>query len=149
MLRTELQAVLNDVVAAAQEAAEGHEAAAEMVVGDPELAGMLRDLAQARRAAAEDLADEVRRLGDLPRAPNADLEAVREALTFVKAAFSLDEGRTVVEDRAHAEAALGEAVATALAHPELPQTARRRLEALDAEIREAHRQLQALGFTRN
>lgn len=146
MLRTEVQTLLNDVEAACQETADGHEAAAEMVES-PELAALLRELAQARRAAAEDLAEEVRRLGDLPRAPDSDLEALREAVTFVKAAFSLDEDRTVLEDRARAEAALGATVARALAHPELRETARLRLQALARDIEAARGRLEAFGFT--
>ncbi len=51
VLLSELQTALNDVVVAGLEAADGHEAAAELLADD-RLAGMLRDLARARREAA-------------------------------------------------------------------------------------------------
>ena len=123
MLRTELQIALNDVAVALQEAADGHEWAADFVP-DPQLADLLRELAGERRSLAAALGEQLKALGDLPRAPDTDLETVRDLVSRIKAAFSPDERQALLEDRAAAEANLESRVETALARDDLPDDAR-------------------------
>jgi hypothetical protein len=141
VLLSELQIALNDVVVACLEAADGHEAAAGMLEEEDRLAGRLRDLAQARRQAADELGDAIRRLGDLPPAPDADLEAARELASLVKAALSPDQRQTLMQERAAAEARLEACIAQALARADLPETARAALLELSASSRAARERL--------
>jgi uncharacterized protein (TIGR02284 family) len=140
LLLSELQTALNDVVVACLEAVDGHEAAAGMLADD-HLAGMLHDLARARRAAADELGEVVRALGDLPPAPDADLEVARELATRVKAALSPDQRLTVMQERAAAEARLAACTAQALARADLPETARAALQDLAASSQQARDRL--------
>lgn len=134
MLRSELQIALNDVEVALQEAADGHEWAADFVP-DPELSGLLREMAAARRGLSEALGEQLIELGDLPRAPDTDLETVRDLVSRVRAAFSPDERQALLEDRAAAEARLEACADTALARDDLSEETR----ALLQEIRERAR----------
>ncbi len=140
VLLSELQAALNDVIVACMETADGHDATAGMLQ-DERLAGLLRDLARTRREAADELGDVIRELGNLPPAPDADLEVARELASRVKAALSPDERQTLMQERAAAEAHLETCIAQALAHADLPETARTPLSRLSASSQEAHDRL--------
>jgi len=142
LLLSELQTALNDVVVACLETADGHEAAADILDADP-LALTLRDRARARRQAADELGEVIRELGELPPAPDADLETVRELATRVKAALSPDERATLMQERAEAEAHLEASIAHALARTDLPETARALLQRLSASSQEARDRLAA------
>jgi uncharacterized protein (TIGR02284 family) len=146
LLRSELQTALHDVVLACLETADGHEAAAAILANDP-LAATLRAWAQERREAAARLGDIVRQLDDLPPEPDADLETVRELATWVKAALSPDQRRTVVEERRAAEAHLLETIEQALARPDLPEHARSLLLDLRTAAARAHEQLTEMAET--
>jgi uncharacterized protein (TIGR02284 family) len=122
MLRSELQIALNDVQVALQEAADGHEWAADFVP-DPQLGDLLRELALERRSLAEALGEQLKALGDLPRAPDTDLETVRDLVSRIKAAFSPDERQALLDDRAAAEARLEACAETVLARDDLPEDA--------------------------
>lgn len=137
MLRSELQIALNDVEVALQEAADGHEWAADFVP-DPELSGLLREIAAERRALSEALGEQLIELGDLPRAPDSDLETVRDLVSRIRAAFSPDERQALLEDRAAAEAHIEACAGTALARDDLSEETR----ALVQEIRERARAAQ-------
>jgi uncharacterized protein (TIGR02284 family) len=141
MLRDDLQTALGAVVVACLEAADGHEAAAGLVE-DAALAGLLRELAGQRRAAAEELSRDLRNLGDLPRAPDSDFEAIELAVTHLKAWLAQDPERTLVDERAAAEAGIQDAVAEALAQPDLPEDGRRHLEALRDQVASARTRLE-------
>jgi len=140
VLLSELQTALNEVVVACLEAAEGHEAAAGMLADD-RLAGVLRELARARREAASELGDVIRQLGDLPPAPDPDLEVARELASRVKAALSPDERQTLMPERAAAEAHLEACIAQALARADLPEPARASLLRLSASSQDARDRL--------
>jgi hypothetical protein len=128
-------------VVACLEAADGHEAAAGMLEEGDRLAGGLRDLARARREAADQLGEAIRALGDLPPAPDADLEAARELASLVKAALLPDQRQTLMQERADAETCLETCTAQALARADLPETARATLLELAASSREARERL--------
>lgn len=143
MLRNELQTALNDVVVACDEAADGHEHAATFLEEqDGEPVRLLRALAEQRRAAATELGDQLRGLGDLPKAPDTELETLHDVVARVKAALSADERQAVLEDRAQAEAAIEQAATTALRLP-VPDRCRELLAQLQEETRLAQQRLVA------
>lgn len=143
MLRTELQTAMNDVIVACEDVADGHENAAEFIE-DEAIARTLLDIAAVRCTAAEELAEHLRELGDLPKAPDSDYETVRDALARFKAALSPDERETIIGERLAAEQALGEAVMRALERPELPDRTREVLLQLLDDVRAAQEQLAGL-----
>lgn len=141
MLRDDRQTALNDVVVACAEAADGHAHAAQLVEAH-ELARVLEALAEQRSAAADELGEHLRGLGDLPKAPDSDLEAIRELAERVSAALSADEQTRLVEERERAEAAVEETVAAALDYG-LPTATRDVLVRLREEARLARERLRA------
>jgi uncharacterized protein (TIGR02284 family) len=142
VLLSELQTALNDVVVACLEAADGHDSAAATIQED-HLAGMLGELARSRREAADRLGEIVRELGALPPAPDADLEAVRELASRLRAALSPDERQTLMQERAAAEAHLEACIAQALARADLPERARSFLQQLSTSTQNARDRLAA------
>jgi uncharacterized protein (TIGR02284 family) len=143
MLRSELQVALNDVVVACLEAADGHERSADFEL-DPQLADLLRVLTEERRSLAEALGERLKATGDLPRAPDSDLEAVRGVVSRFKAALSADERRALLEERAVAEANLEEVAASALCRDDLPADARALVEQIRERARNARDRLTTL-----
>ena len=141
LLRNELQTALQDLEVACLEVADGHEAAAEILADDDPLAPVLRELAGARRAAAEHLADCIRQLDDLPAEPDADLETARELAARVVAALSPDQHRTVAAERATAEGHLVTLAEAALGQHELADDARRLVERIRSDAAAAQRRL--------
>jgi hypothetical protein len=122
------------------EVADGHEAAAGTLADDP-LAPKLRELAAARRAAAERLAECIREQGDLPAEPDADLETARDLATRVMAALSGDRHHTLAAERAAAEGHLVMVAATALEQPGVSATACALLEEVHRDANAAQQQL--------
>jgi Domain of unknown function (DUF2383) len=145
LLRNALQTALHDVVLACGEAADGDEAAAELLEGDP-LAEVLRRLAQERRELAGRLGERLRELDDLPPEPDADLETVRELATWVKAALAGDQRHTVLHERKAAEAHLQSTADQALAQPDLAPETRTLLEQIRAAAEAAQHQLTRLAL---
>jgi uncharacterized protein (TIGR02284 family) len=143
LLRNELQVALQDAEVACVEVADGHDAAAEILADDP-LAATLRELAQARRAAAAQLGDHLRQLGDLPRAPDTDLETFRELAARLKAALAADHRRVLLDERSAAEAHLADTAEVALAQAELSPETRALVEETRAASRAAADRLTAL-----
>lgn len=143
LLRNERQVALQDAEVACLEVADGHDAAAEILADDP-LAATLRELAEARRGAAAQLGDHLRQLGDLPRAPDTDLETFRELATRLKAALAADHRRALLDERIAAEAQLADTADRALEHPELSPETRALVEATRAAARAAADRLAAL-----
>lgn len=142
MLRSELQIALNDVEVALQEAADGHEWAADFVA-DPEFADLLRQLAGERRGLAEALGEQLKALGDLPRTPDTDLETVRDLVSRIKAAFSPDESQALLDDRASAEAHLEACARTALTRDDLSDETRALLQKILEAARLAKERMSA------
>lgn len=143
MLRTELQTALNDVIVACEDVADAYENAAS-VVEDEAIAQTFLDIARARHAAAEELAEHLRALGDLPRAPDSDYETVRDALMRVKAALSAAELEALVEELRAADEGLEQTVMTALERPDLPARARDVLLQVQDDVRAAKERLARL-----
>jgi hypothetical protein len=102
LLRTELQVALNDTIVACHEAADGHETAAD-VIPDFDVAARLRTFGRERREGAERLGEHLRALGDLPKVPDSDLEALRDLISRFKSALSPEQWRSLLDDRIQAE----------------------------------------------
>ena len=122
MLRDGRQVALNLVVEALLEAAHVHGQGADVLDAESDLARALRALAERRRRAALELGDHVRRLGDLPSEPDADLKAVKDVLAWVQGALADDQREQVLERSRQAEADLAESVRAALAEDLPPDT---------------------------
>ena len=141
LLRNELQTALQDLEVACLEVADGHDCAAAILADDDPLAPALRELAGARRAAAERLGESIRQLDDLPAEPDADLETARELAARVMAALSPDQHRTVAAERAAAEDHLVTLAEAALGQPELAEDARRLVERIRTDAAVAQQRL--------
>jgi hypothetical protein len=141
LLRNELQTALQDLEVACLEVADGHEAAAGILADDDPLAPVLRELAGARRAAAERLGEHIRQLDDLPAEPDADLETARELAARVIAALSPDQHHTVAAERAAAEGHLVTLAEAALDQHGLADDARRLVEQIRIDAAAARQRL--------
>lgn len=113
MLRDERQAALNEVIQASLEAAHAHEQGA-VLLEDRDPAAALRALAAQRTRAAEQLGEHLRRLGDLPKEPDADLETARGLLSRLRVALSGDPRDPILQHARHAEEHLATTVRNAL-----------------------------------
>lgn len=141
MLRDERQVALNDVIVACKEAADGYDDAATLI-GDPTLAARFSDYGRQRREAAAELEDHIRRLGDLPRTPDADSETIERLVTHLKAALSSDERAALLREREDAETEIGRRVADALDR-DLPEETKAVLRRLALAVSEAAQHLAA------
>jgi Domain of unknown function (DUF2383) len=128
MLRDARQVAINQVVEALLEAAHVHEQGAEMLE-EQSLAAALRALAGRRAGTALELGDHVRRLGDLPSEPDADLQAARDVLARLQVAVMDDPREQVLQRCRHAEEHLAEMVRAAQGE-DLPSDTRAVLESL-------------------
>jgi predicted Fe-S protein YdhL (DUF1289 family) len=129
MRRDARQVAINQVVEALLEAAHQHEHGTELLDADPDLARALQTLAERRRRAALELGEHLRRLGDLPSEPDADLQAAKDVLAWVQGALADDQRDQVLQRCRQAEEHLAEKVRAALAE-DLPSDTRALLEQL-------------------
>jgi hypothetical protein len=130
MLRDERQVALNLVIQALLGAAHVHQQGADLVEGrDEDLAAALRALAERRQRAALELGEHVRRLGDLPSEPDADLQTATDLLARLQVAMADDERDEIVQRSRHTEEDLAENVRAAL-EQDLPADTRTLLESL-------------------
>jgi uncharacterized protein (TIGR02284 family) len=128
MLRDARQVALNQVVEALLDAAHVHQQGAELL-DEQGFAGALRALAERRSGAALELGDHVRRLGDLPSEPDADLQAARDVLARLQVAVTDDPRDQVLQRCRHAEEHLADLVRAAQGE-DLPSDTREVLEHL-------------------
>jgi uncharacterized protein (TIGR02284 family) len=128
MLRDDRQVAINLVVEALLEAAHIHEEGADLLEGQ-DLAAALRALAEQRRRAAQELGEHVRRLGDLPSEPDADLQAAKDLFARLQVAVADDQRDQVAQRSRYAEEHLAQTVRAALEH-DLPADTRAVLEGL-------------------
>ena len=128
MLRDARQVALNQVVEALLEAAHVHQQGAELL-DEQGLAGALRALAERRERAALELGDHVRRLGDLPSEPDADLQTAKDVLARLQVAVMDDPRDQVLQRCRYAEEQLADLVRAAQGE-DLPSDTREVLEHL-------------------
>jgi uncharacterized protein (TIGR02284 family) len=126
MLRDDRQVVINLVIEALLDAAHVHEEGAELLE-DQDLSAALRALAGQRRRVALELGEHLRRLGDLPSEPDADLQAAKDLLARLQIAMADDQRDQVAQRSRHAEEHLAERVRAAL-EEDLPAETRAVLE---------------------
>jgi uncharacterized protein (TIGR02284 family) len=131
MLRDARQVAINQVVEGLLEAAHLHEQGAELLAAEPDLARALRALTERRRRAAQELGEHVRRLGDLPSEPDADLQAAKDVLAWVQDALADDQRDQVLQRCRQVEEHLALKVREAL-DEDLPSDTRAVLEQLGA-----------------
>ena len=129
MLRDDRQVAINQVIQALLKAADVHQEGAALLETDSDLAAVLRALAERRQQLAHELGDHVRRLGDLPSEPDADLQAAKSVLVWVQAALAEDRRDEVLQHCRQAEEDLAEKVRAAL-EEDLPADTRAVLEQL-------------------
>jgi hypothetical protein len=129
MLRDDRQVAINLVVEALLEAGHVHEEGSASLEADPDLAYALEALAERRRSAAQELGEHLRRLGDLPSEPDADLQTAKDVLAWVQVALADDQRDQVLQRSRHAEEHLAETVRAAL-DEDLPSDTRAVLQDL-------------------
>lgn len=132
ILRDDKLVALNEVLRSSEDIVIRYQDAADLVE-DTHTAERLRALGWRREAFIERLREQVRVLGDLPQDVDVEREQLGELMDRVKAAFSGDRRRMLIEARLHAEESALNQVEAALAY-DLPQAARRLLEDLKADI---------------
>jgi uncharacterized protein (TIGR02284 family) len=113
MLRDDRQVAINLVIEALLSAAHVHQQGADLVA-DEDLAAALRAWAERRRGVALELGEHVRRLGDLPSEPDADLQTATDLLARLQVAMADDERDQVVQRSRQAEEDLTAKVRAAL-----------------------------------
>lgn len=116
MWRSDSEVALNDLLEAVRESADLYADDAE-VLGQGPLRALFDELAGRRDRFAGELAELVRRHGDLPSAPDADAETFHRLGNRLRAALSADERRALLEDRIAAEEALLRRIQQALVQP--------------------------------
>lgn len=140
LLRNDAEVALDEAVEGCKAAADHYRSAAE--VAPPDLMALFEELGRERLEWWKRLEEEVRRMGNLPSAPDADREAVEQLVTRVKAALSRDEHLALAERAAKVEDDLSARVRAAL-REDLPPSARELLGEIDAGTAAARQRLGA------
>jgi uncharacterized protein (TIGR02284 family) len=109
MLRTDQELALDDVTEASKYAVDQFEKLAEMPQ-EPTLCDLIKDFGNAHRRHVSRLEETVRRMGNLPSAPDPDREAFSRLATRVKAALAEDRDRVVAESCSEIETRIIDAV---------------------------------------
>lgn len=141
MLRDERQAALDEVIVACKTLADHYEEAAGLAEHSA-LADLFRELAGGRGRQAGELEAHLRRLGELPREPDADRETVESLLSRARSALAEDRDRELIEEREAAERELLGRIDGALAE-DFSAATRRVLEDLRREVEAAIDRLEA------
>lgn len=110
ILRSEQQVALQQLYRLVQESIDHYQDSAEFVE-DSNAAQLFTRIASEREPLAEQLAQAIRDTGDLPAAPDADKETGEQLLHRLRAWFTADQTRDVVEQRLQAEAELARVLA--------------------------------------
>lgn len=142
LLRDEKQMALNRVEDLLFAAAEQYENAATRT-GDAALRDLFSARAQEHRSRAAGLAEHIRRSDDLPTQPDPDRETANEIISEIKALFSADADRILIDERLAVENELEQAAGEALAQ-DFPPDTRTYLEHLQAESENAKAKLVAM-----
>jgi uncharacterized protein (TIGR02284 family) len=141
-LRDDKQTTLNELLVALEDAAARYRDAAQ-IAHEQALATLFQRLSQRRMALARQTEEHLRKLGDLPRTPDSDLEMIESLVTHFKAALSPDERRTLVEERERMEAQIEEHIKAALS-TSLPPDTEAMLKRMEEEVAGTRQELSAL-----
>ena len=128
LMRSDREVAINALVVAAGDAAHRRRAAAE-IVADPALKTDLLSGADELDTHARTLARDVIEHGDIPNAPSAEIESIRDAWLRLGASLLGDHAARAIRETLEAEEAVAEAVTAVLATDLSPEE-RRIAEAL-------------------
>lgn len=142
MLMSDKQIAINEVIVKCRELADYYREAAE-ILEDTELSDLFRELSRQHEGAAEDVEKRIREKGELPKAPDADREAVELVLSRLKATLSEDERATLLEEREQIETDLAEYTDKAL-QEDLSEKTRSLLERIRNDAVSAKERLRAM-----
>jgi uncharacterized protein (TIGR02284 family) len=142
VLRDERQTALNDLEVAAREAADAYADAADWA-GDAELARQFRELGRTRQRMADELAEHIRRLGDLPSAPDADRETLTQLWAHLRGAVTGSWRAALLAECEQAEQVLEGHIASAVAL-ELAADTREALQRFARDIASARERLRGI-----
>ncbi|MDW7774665.1 MAG: DUF2383 domain-containing protein [Desulfobulbaceae bacterium] len=112
LIREEQQVALDKVAVLALKNSDHYESEAERV--SPDLALFFRSLAARRKTFAGQLAEILRRTGELPSEPDRDREVVEEVITRLRTFLASDREAELLQEREKGESELAEAVEQAL-----------------------------------
>lgn len=121
-IRSDAEAALSELAERCTEVAD-HYVNSAARLGDGRLADMFEDLARHHADMAKELADHLRSMGSLPRAPDPDRETAVELLSAIRETLSGDTASTVLEDQIQREGRLADEAEAALGKS-LPEPAR-------------------------
>ncbi|HEX2139256.1 MAG TPA: hypothetical protein VHG33_06045 [Woeseiaceae bacterium] len=116
MLMTDKQVALSDVIVALREAADQYAHAAEALDDGSSLTERFAERGRRCNEAATALEPHIRRLGELPRQPDPEREALQNFLTRI-AGIGTDERSLFLEALREREAAIEQTAADALRQP--------------------------------
>ena len=102
ILRSKREAALNDLHVSLKQSADHFRDAAEFLQDDAASA-LCRTLAGERDELANDVAATIRADGELPSAPDPDLETGEQLLNRLQGLFSADQTREILQQRCEAE----------------------------------------------
>ncbi len=114
LLRDERQVALDCVIVSCKNAADAYDDAAALAE-DPATESLFRELSRRREAMARELEVHMRALGDLPSDPDVESETVGQVWRHLKATFSEDARRPLVQEAAALEEQLAKCIDDALA----------------------------------
>ena len=142
LLRNDAQVALNQVEECCIEAAD-HFTSSASRSNDPALINILESLARRHNEFALRIAEELRRMDDLPKVPDPDREAAVEVLSAVKEFFSGNARATMLEEHINTESKLTDAVDAALKASPSPDSQKLLLEVQEFAI-ETKQRLEAI-----
>ncbi|MGH8495552.1 MAG: DUF2383 domain-containing protein [Gammaproteobacteria bacterium] len=119
MLMNDKQVAVNDVIVRLREASD-HYAHAAHALSEPQLSEPFEARARACSDAAAGLEPHIRRLGELPRRPDPEREALEQILTRIGASIGSHERSRFLQALGEREAAVEQAAGDALLQP-LPE----------------------------
>ncbi len=140
-IRDDGEAALSELAERCAEVAD-HYASSAMRLRDGRLANMFEDLARQHHQLAKELADHLRNMDSLPRAPDPDRETAVELISAIKEALSGDVASSVLGDQIDREESLIDA-AEAVLDNAIPEPARASVMKVVQMARTAQEQLAA------
>jgi uncharacterized protein (TIGR02284 family) len=141
MFKSEPEIALNDVIEACTYVADQYGEIADSVE-DAELQRTLMQLSRSRRGFSQELERHAQRMGELPKAPDADLETVDRLVTVLLGRLAPEENDPMVKRCLEFESRLSERTKEAL-EQDLPEETLEVLSRLLESSREARKRLEA------
>ncbi len=131
LLRTAAESALDAVAEECRDVADYYRTARH-IAGQKPLAELFGQLEVRRNAFADELAAEIRRMGNIPDAPDAEREALEHLAIRLKALLAIDERHALIESCRKMEEKLTETVEEAMQH-DLPAGTLQLLRRLQAD----------------